>query len=74
MVDSVVNRSSKPLSDAQVRVLARGFKFRPSTQSLPTEDIIIATESLVKSSKMTAGKAACVRTTVAVELKRMETL
>jgi hypothetical protein len=47
-----VNRSSKPLTLAETRVLARGFKFRPSLEHLPIEDYIVATETVIKSAKL----------------------
>ena len=44
-MDAVLNLSDKPLLEAQRRVLARGFKFRPTIPGIPVLDIVTATES-----------------------------
>ena len=49
-LDAVVNLSSKKLSEDETIVLARGFKFRPTLQQLPIKDIIIGTETLIKTA------------------------
>ena len=46
-MDAVLNLSDKPLSEAQRRVLARGFKFRPTIPGIPVLDIVTATESVI---------------------------
>ena len=46
----MVNLSSKKLSEEETNVLARGFKFRPTLEELPTRDIIIRTETLIKKA------------------------
>ena len=72
--DAVLNLSDKPLSDSQERVLARGFKFRPSLTKIPEIEMITATESVITTSKMNKEKAALLRNTVVTELKRMHHL
>ena len=71
-MDAVLTLSDKPLSEAQKRVLARGFKFRPMIPEIPVLDIITATESVIIKSKMEISQAAVLRNTVVTELKRME--
>ena len=50
--DAVLNRSLKELTAVETRILARGFKFRPSLQRLPIKDIVIGIETLIKTAKM----------------------
>jgi hypothetical protein len=58
--------------NTKLKVLARGFKFRPSLDYIPVEDYIIATESAIKSTKMPAESAIIADVnTVAFELERM---
>ena len=71
-MDAVLNLSDKPFSEAQRRVLARGFKFRPTIPGIPVLDIVTATESVIIKSKMEMAQAALLRNTVVTELKRME--
>ena len=47
-MDAVLNLSSKELSPEEKRVLARGFKFRPTLNEIPVTDLIIGTETLIK--------------------------
>ena len=71
-LDAVVNLSSKELTEDEIRVLARGFKFRPTLKQLPIKDIIISTEALVKTAKIPQDVAMRMRTSVAKEISRMQ--
>ena len=71
-LDAVLNLSSKDLTEDEARVLARGFKFRPTLAQLPIKDIIISTEALIKTAKITPDVATRMRTKVAKEIDRMQ--
>ena len=45
-VDSVLNLSSRQLTNVEINVLARGFNFRPSLPDLPILDYVVATEAI----------------------------
>ena len=74
IMDAVINRSSRDITENEHRVLARGFKFRPSLKTIPIEEYIIATESILKTAKLTDEEATRLRVTVALELERMQRL
>ena len=40
----------KKLSEEETNMLARGFKFRPTLEELPFRDIILGTETLIKTA------------------------
>jgi hypothetical protein len=71
-LDAVLNLSSKDLTEDEARVLARGFKFRPTLTQLPIKDIIISTEALIKTAKIAPNVATRMRTKVAKEIDRMQ--
>ena len=72
-IDEVLNLSSKQLSTVQTNVPARGFfKFRPSMQSIPIQDIIIGIESLIQTAKLPKETATSLRNTTIKEIDRME--
>ena len=73
-LDAVINLSESPLSETQKRVLARGFKFRPTIPCLPIKEFIVATESVINAGKFDSDTAALLRNTVVTELKRMQYL
>ena len=73
-MDAVLNLSSKELSPEEKRVLARGFKFRPTLNEIPVTDLIIGTETLIKSANIPADVATKIRNITVVELKRMQSL
>ena len=73
-MDAVLNLSSKELSPEEKRVLARGFKFRPTLNEIPVTDLIIGTETLIKSANISADVATKIRNITVVELKRMQSL
>ena len=73
-MDAVINLSGSPLSEMQARVLARGFKFRPTIPELPIKEFIVATESVINTGKLDSDTAALLRNTVVTELKRMQYL
>ena len=47
---NVINKSKKMLTDTQLRVLSKGFKFIPITQSIGITNIITNTEYSLKKS------------------------
>ena len=71
-LEAVLNLSSKDLTEDEARVLARGFKFRPTLTQLPIKDIIISTEALIKTAKIAPNVATRMRTKVAKEIDRMQ--
>ena len=71
-MDAVIDLSSKSLTAYQHRVLARGFKFRPTANRLPVKEIVVETEKMIVSLKMEASMAMVLRHTVLLELCRME--
>ena len=71
-LDAVVNMSSKELTEDEHRVLARGFKFRPTIKQLPIKDIIISAEALIKTAKIPQDVAMRMRTRVEKEMDRMQ--
>ena len=56
-LDSVVNLSSRQLTETELRVLALGFNFRPSLPDVPIKDYIVATETYIMSAKLDAADA-----------------
>jgi len=73
-LDAVVNLSSKKLSEDETNVLARGFKFRPTLQQLPIKDIIIGTETLIKTAGIKPDVATKLRNMTIKEIGRMQDL
>ena len=73
-LDAVINLSSRELSEDEKRVLARGFKFRPTLKALPVHDIIVATEALIKTAKVDQNVETRLRSKVAKEIDRMKAL
>ena len=71
-LDAVLNLSSKYLTEDEARVLARGFKFRPTLAQLPIKDIIISTEDLIKTASIAPDVATRMRTKVAKEIDQMQ--
>ena len=71
-MDAVVNLSKDPLTEDQARVLARGFKFRPTLNELPLEQFAMETERVIKGTKMDPGTAALLRSSVLIEMQRMK--
>lgn len=57
----VVNLSSKSLSDAQKRVLAKGLKFAPAPKSIPVKEIVMNVESGLRGVPQQAADEARVR-------------
>ncbi len=57
----VVNLSSKSLSDAQKRVLAKGMKFAPAPKSIPTKEIVTNVESGLRGVAQQAADEARVQ-------------
>ena len=72
--EAVINLSSQKLSPEKERVLARGFKFRPSPKELPIEEIIVATETLIKTTKIEPSIATRLRNTIITEIDIMKDL
>ena len=72
-LDAVLNLSKKELTEDETRVLARGFKFRP-TPNLPLKDVIIGTEALIKTTKVAPEIANHMRSRIVKELNRMQDL
>ena len=70
-LDAVINLSSVDLTEDETRVLARGFKFRPTLKELPIQEIIIGTEALIKSAKVEPDIAIRLRGKVSKEIDRM---
>ena len=70
-LDAVLNLSKKELTEDEIRVLARGFKFRP-TPNLPIKDVIIGTEALIKTTKVAPEIANHMRSRIVKELNRMQ--
>ena len=56
-VDSVVNLSSRQLTETELRVLALGLNFRPSLPDVPIKHYIVATEAHIMSAKLDAAEA-----------------
>ena len=73
LLDAVLNISKKELTEDETRVLARGFKFRP-TPNLPIKDVIIGTEALIKTTKVAPEIANHMRSRIVKELNRMQDL
>ena len=73
-LDSVVNLSSKKLSEDETNVLARGFKFTLTLQELPIKDIIIGTETLIKTAGIKPDVATKLRNMTIKEIGRMQDL
>ena len=71
-LDAVINQSKKELSEDETRVLARGFKFRPSLKELPIKDIVVGTEAYIKTAKVAQEIANHMRSRVAKEIDRMQ--
>ena len=69
--EAVINLSSKSLSEAQTRVLARGVKFRPSLKEVPALEYITAVEALISSKKIEPNEATLMRNTVVKEIDHM---
>ena len=57
ILDAVLNLSSVPLSANEINVLARGFKFRPTLEDLSIKEIIVATESMIKTVNISGDTA-----------------
>ena len=72
--DAVIKLSMHELSPEKERVLASGFKFRPSRKDLPIEEIIVATETLIKTTKNEPGIATRLRNTDISEIDNMNIL
>ena len=70
-LDAVLNLSKKELAEDETRVLARGFKFRP-TPNLPIKDVIIGTEALIKTTKVAPEIANHMRSRIVKELNRRQ--
>ena len=70
--DSVLNLSSRVLTETELRVLALGFNFRPSLPDLPIKDYIVATEAYIKSNNLDESSAAALRNTIVNELLKMK--
>jgi hypothetical protein len=70
--NAVINLSSKGLSQDETNVLARGFKFRPTLKELPIREIIIATETLIKTASIPPPTAAHLRNTTLTEIEKMK--
>ena len=68
----VLNLSSRQLSDTEIRVLARGFNFRPSLPDLPILDYIVATEAYIKDANVDEVNAALIRNTVITHIEKMK--
>jgi len=70
--DSVLNLSSRTLTETEIKVLARGFNFRPSLPDLPILDYIVATESYIKSAGLDEVNAALLRNSVVSHIEQMK--
>ena len=57
----------------ETRVLARGFKFRP-TPNLPMKDIVIGTEALIKTAKVALEIANHMRSRIVKKINWMQDL
>ena len=68
--NAVINLSSKGLSQDETNVLARGFKFRPTLKELPIREIIIATETLIKTASIPPSTAAHLRNATLTETEK----
>ena len=73
ILDAVLNLSSVPLSANEINVLTRGFKFRPTLylEDLPIKEIIVATESMIKTANISSDTATKIRNTTIKEIGRM---
>lgn len=49
---SVMNLSSIPLTEQQMKILSLGFKFRPTLRKIPIQEYIVAAEAYATTSKM----------------------
>ena len=72
----MLNLSSVPLSANEINVLTRGFKFRPTLylEDLPIKEIIVATESMIKTANISSDTATKIRNTTIKEIGRMQDL
>jgi hypothetical protein len=61
-LDAVLNLSSRPLSDIELRVLSLGPKFRPSLPHFPLDAYIFATDQYIQSYNIKTEEAAVLRT------------
>ena len=73
-LDAVLNLSSKDFSQEETPVLARGFKFRPTLEKLPTKDIILATEKFFKIAGISDDTATKIRNMTIKEIGHMQDL
>ena len=71
-LDAVLNLSSKKLSQEEAQILARGFKFRPTLEELPIKDIIVATETLIKTAGISDDTATKIRNMTIKEIGHMQ--
>ena len=71
-VDSVLNLSSRQLTNVEINVLARGFNFRPSLPDLPILDYVVPTEAYIRDSQLDEVNAALLRHTVINHIEKMK--
>ncbi|XP_026747573.1 uncharacterized protein LOC113508689 [Trichoplusia ni] len=67
---TVVNLSSKELSEDTVSVLSRGLNFAPTPRRIPVEDIITNIENTIFRNKIPHGDADCLRQDVSTLLRK----
>lgn len=68
---TVVNLSSKPLSDEAVSVRSRGLNFAPVPRKIPIEDIITSIENTVVGNRIPHYDAECLRQDVSKLLRKL---
>jgi len=71
-MDSVLNLSSRDLTETEIKVLARGFNFRPSLPDLPILDYIVAAEAYIKDANLDDVNAALLRNTIVNHVEQMK--
>lgn len=71
-LDSVLDLTTRRLTETEKRVLSLGPKFRPSLPHIPFDEYIIATESFIKSNKLDPEEATKLRLTVQNKLTKIQ--
>ena len=72
-LDSVLNLSSRQLSNTELKVLSLGFKFRPSLPILPIQDYILATETYILKANLDDTTSTLLRNAVFNEISKIHT-
>ena len=71
-MDSVLNLSSRDLTETEIKVLAEGFNFRPPLPDLQVLDYIVAAEAYIKDANLDDVNASLLRNTFVNHVEQMK--